>query len=69
MAGGLFGTVSFYHKNTLSLEYFTAGIVYRWNSLSLEYFTIGLFLYCSMLFCCVDVSTIGNIFGPSHNPC
>ena len=37
--------------------------------LLLEYFAIGIFLYCSMLFYCADVSTIGNILGPSHNPC
>ena len=37
--------------------------------LLLEYFTAGLFLYYSGLFCCANVSAVGNGFGPSHNPC
>ena len=53
MARGLFGYVLFY----------------CWNILLLKYFTIRLFLCFSMLFYCVDVSTVGNVFGPSHNPC
>ena len=56
--GGVFCSVSFYHWNTLPLEYFTAEIFYCWVISLLQY-----------TFYCADVSTVGSVFGPSHNPC
>jgi len=41
----------------LPLEYFTAGIFYYW--------VISLSQYA---FYCANVSAVGNVFGPFHNP-
>ena len=42
----------------LLLEYFTARIFYCWAISLLQY-----------AFYCADVSVVGSVFGPSHNPC
>ena len=58
MARGLFYSVSFYRWNTSSLGYFIAEIFYCWVISLLQYA-----LYCA------DVSAVGSVFGPPHNPC
>ena len=58
MAGGLFFSVSFYHQNTLPLGYFTTEIFYCQVISVLQY-----------AFYCADMSTVGSVFVPPHNPC
>ena len=56
--GGLFCFVSLYCWNNLPPGYFIAEIFYCWVIFLLQYD-----------FYCADMSAVGSVFGPPHNPC